>query len=363
MKRLLPRNNFTRGCIASAHPIRRWALATCLAAAAACSGCGQKNDLVLYSAGDKMFSETVINEFQSATGVTVVIASDTELTRGIGLRTRIMKEKDNPKADVYWNNELANTILLKQDGALAQYKSPSAEDIPAEFKDPEGYWTAFGARARIFLVNTDLVLESETPRSMNDIADPKWKGKFGMSAVTGGTTATHAAALFELMGEAEARKFYAAVKANGVVLCNGNGNVKDRVADGELAFGWTDTNDANIAIKQGKHVKVVYPDQGEGEIGTFLIPHSVSLVAGAPNADNARKFIDFLLRRQTEEKLAASASAQVPVRSGVAVPREAAMHFIMDIKLIKNFNQKVDFAKVAARLPGVIEYMEKEFNK
>ncbi len=337
-----------------------------VAAALACAfaaGCGGKNDLVLYSAGDKIFAESVVNEFRNQTGLNVVIASDTEVTRGVALRTRIVKEKDAPRADVFWNNELANTILLRQEGVLLPYKSASADDIPPEFKDPDGYWTGFGARARVFIVNTERVPEAETPKSMRDMLDPKWKGRFGMSVVTGGTTATHAAALFELLGDDEARKFYADLKANGVVLCNGNGHVKDQVADGELAFGWTDTNDANVAVIQGKPVRIIYPDQGEGQIGTFLIPHSVCLIAGGPNPENARKFIDFLLKKETEEKLAASKSAQIPVRPNVLVPRDAARHFIMDIKLIKSINAKIDFGKVAARLPKVIEHMEKEFNR
>jgi len=88
-----------------------------------------------------------------------------------------------------------NTILLKKAGLLAQYKSPSAESIPDEFVDPEGYWTAFGARARVFIVNTDLVAEGEEPTTYEDFLDPKWKGKCGISKPLGGTTATHAAAL------------------------------------------------------------------------------------------------------------------------------------------------------------------------
>ncbi len=324
------------------------------------ASCEKRPDLVLYSAGDKIFTQNVIDAFKKDTGLNVEVASDSELTRGVALRTRIIKEKDRAQADVYWNNEIANTIILQKQGLLVPYKSPSASDIPDQWKEGQGHWTGFGARARIFLVNTKEVKKEDMPSSMHDMLNPKWKGKVGMSRITGGTTATHAAALFLLLGEKEAKEFYSKLKAAGVVLCDGNGHVKDQVVSGELAWGWTDTNDANVAIKQGKPVTVVYPDQGEGQIGTLLIPHSVGIVAGGPNPENARKFVDFLLRKETELMLAEGDPALIPVRpAGKSLDRPP---FIMDAAKIKSFNSKIDFAAVSEKLPWVIDYMSANFN-
>ncbi|MCU0723727.1 MAG: extracellular solute-binding protein, partial [Planctomycetes bacterium] len=278
--------------------------------------------VVLYAAGDSLFTKEIIDAFGKSSDVDVEVAGDTETTRGVGLRLKIEQEKAQPRADVYWNNEIVNTVLLKKKGLLEPYKSPAYEDFPEAFRDPQGYWTAFGARVRIFLVNTNRVKEGEEPKGMDDFLDPKWKGKAGMSRPTGGTTATHAAALYELLGEEKAREFYTKLKENGIVLCNGNGHVKDQVAAGELAWGWTDTNDANVAIRDKKPVKVVYPDQGEGGIGTFLIPHSVGLVKGGPNPKNGKALVDWILSTDTEIKLAKGLSAQLPVREVLQAPQE-----------------------------------------
>ena len=344
---------------------RAWPFLLLSLAAAACSGGagGGKpaNRLVLYSSGDTIFTQEVIEAFRSETGIEVETAGDTEISRGIALRVKIEREKDQPRADVYWNNELVNTILLKKSGLIEPYASPSSKDVPAAFRDPQGTWTGFGARARIFLVNTERVREGEIPRSMKDFLDPRWKGKAGMARPSYGTAATFAAALFELLGEEKAKEFYAGCNANGVVLCNGNGHVMSQVAAGELAWGWTDTNDANVAVREGKPVKVVYPDQGEGEIGTLLIPHSVALVKNGPNPGNARKFIDFLLSPETEKKLAAGLAAQIPVRPGVPWPREAEAQFTMDIAKIKSFNGRIDWDRVADRLEAAIRALEEIF--
>lgn len=347
--------------------IFRTLVCTIVAGMLALAGCGPKaggaasKKLVLYSAGDSIFTKQVIDEFKKETGIEVEVATDTETTRGVKHRMAIETEKDKPRADVFWNNELVNTIVLAKKGLLFPYKSPSGEKIPDAYRDEQGMWAAFGARARVFIVNTDLVKPEEMPKSMNDMLDPKWKKRVGIARPVGGTTATHAAALFVLMGDEKAKEFYAGLKKNEVVICNGNGHVKDQVAAGELAWGWTDTNDANIAIRDKKPVKIVYPDQdGEG-IGTLLIPHSVCIVKGGPNQDNAKKFVDFLLKPETEKMLAAGPSAQIPVRPGIEVPEEALKHFIMDLGKIRSFNSKIDWGKVADKLDEVIKYMNEQF--
>jgi iron(III) transport system substrate-binding protein len=212
-------------------------------------------------------------------------------------------------------------------------------------------------------VNTERVAAEDMPSSYGDMLQSKWKGKVGMAKPVCGTTAAHAAALFVLWGDEKAKWFYKELKANAVVLCEGNAHVKDQVASGELAWGWTDSNDANLAILDKKPVKVVYPDQGADQIGTLLIPHSVSMVGDAPHPENAKKFIDFLLRPKTEEKLAHGRSVQIPVREGVKWPAEAEAHFIMDIAKIKTFNDEIDWNKVADRYGEVIRYMDEHFVK
>jgi iron(III) transport system substrate-binding protein len=315
--------------------------------------------LVIYVSGDSIFSKEIFDAFEKDTGIKVSPAYDTETDRAWKHRITIEKEKDAPRADVFWNNEIVNTILLQKKGLLVQYKSESGKDLPEKYVDSQGHWAGFGARARVFLVNTEKVKADEMPKSYEDLLDKKWEGKVGMAKPNCGTTATHAAALFELWGEEKAKEFFAKLKANEVVLCGGNAMVKSQVAAGEIYWGWTDTNDAHVALQEGKPVKVVYPDQGEGQIGTLLIPHTVSMVKGGPHPKNAEKFIDFLLGKDTAKKLAAGKAVQIPVRAGVEWPKEAEKHFIMDLGKIKAI--EVDFAKVADRLQETIKYLNENF--
>jgi iron(III) transport system substrate-binding protein len=93
--------------------------------------------------------------------------------------------------------------------------------------------------------------------------------------------------------------------------------VKKRVASGEVWCGLTDTDDANEAIKEGAPVGVIF--LGQQDMGSLIVPNTVSLLKNCPNQENARRAIDYLISKETQQKLARSC-AQMPLSSGVAVP-------------------------------------------
>ena len=121
--------------------------------------CNSQNnkEIIVYTSVDQVFSEPIFSEFEKQTGIRVLPVYDVEAAKTIGLVNRLITEKNRPQADVFWNGEFVQTILLKEDGVLAPYASPNARDIPAEYVDSQGYWTGFAGRARVLLVNTNLV--------------------------------------------------------------------------------------------------------------------------------------------------------------------------------------------------------------
>src|SRR5262249_61970203 len=114
----------------------------------------------------------------------------TEAQKSVGLYTELVHEKSRPRCDVHWNNEILWTIKLERQGLLEPYASPSAEDYPASAKALDHSWHAFAARARVIVVNTNLVRDAERPRGMLDLTDPRWKGKVAIAKPQFGTSMT-----------------------------------------------------------------------------------------------------------------------------------------------------------------------------
>jgi iron(III) transport system substrate-binding protein len=293
-----------------------WAVLLALA-----GGCWRPaNRVVVYCALDREFAEGILDDFAQSSGLEVVARYDSEANKSIGLYEDLIREASRPRCDVHWNNEILATIRLQKRGILAPYESPSAQPFPALFKAKDHTWTAFAARARVLIVNTERVKADEHPRGMEDLTKPRWKGRVAMAKPLFGTTATHAACLFQAWGAEKAKAFYEQLKANDVQIVPGNKQVAVGVAAGQFDAGFTDTDDALIEIEQGKPVTLVYPDaedNGNGR-GTLFIPNTVALIKNCPNPEGAKKLIDYLLSPAVEAKLAHSQSRQIPLNPEVA---------------------------------------------
>lgn len=290
------------------------------------AACGGHAGPTIYVALDEQFSRPLLDGFAKELHLDLVQRHDTEASKTVGLVNALIEERKNPRASVFWCNESAQVAKLAQLGVLAPYASPAAADVPAEWKDKEHRWTGFAARARILIVNTELLPDPKTwPSSYRDLVDPKWKGKCALAKPVRGTTLTHMTALRHLLGEQEFGAFVEAMFGNDVQFLGGNGATMRAVRDGQLAWAFTDTDDYHVARLKGHKVACVFPDQQEGGIGTMLIPNAVGLIAGGPDQEGAKKLIDAILRRETEALLAAADSAQIPLRSGVPGPKDPSV--------------------------------------
>ncbi|OGO82236.1 MAG: hypothetical protein A2Y21_02975 [Clostridiales bacterium GWC2_40_7] len=280
------------------------------------TGCGGKEKTVtVYTSVDRNFSELVFKDFEAKTGIKVLAGYDTEASKTTGMVNKLVEEAKNPRADVFWNGEFSQTIMLKEKDVLTPYKSKSADSIPDKYKDREGYWTAFGGRARCILVNTDLLKAEDFPSSYSDFLNEKYPAdKIAMAYPLFGTTATHAAALYAFWGDKKAEDFFRKLYERGIRIVDGNGVVRDLVVDGQMIFGITDTDDALGAVEKGAKVSIIFPDQGEGQDGTLIVPNTVAMVKKRQQNDNAKVFIDYLLSEETEKYLVEIGWIQAPVR-------------------------------------------------
>lgn len=275
----------------------------------------EKDEVVIYTSVDQVFSEPILDKFEKETGITVKAVYDVEAAKTTGLVNRLIAEKDNPLCDVWWNSEIAQTILLKEEGVLTPYVSQEATGISDAYIDPENYWTGFGGRARVCLVNTELMSPEDYPKSIYDFLDEQYPPEqIAIAYPIFGTTATQVAALYATLGPEDARAFLTQLYDSEIRVVDGNGVVRDLVADGSIMFGLTDTDDSIGAIEDGAPVAMVFLDQGEGEMGTLLIPNSVAKVADGPNSEEAEALIDFLLSEDTVSELVEMGWFQLPLR-------------------------------------------------
>ncbi|GJM18706.1 MAG: iron transporter [Phycisphaeraceae bacterium] len=282
--------------------------------------------VVLYSSVDDYVLREVVRDFERETGIEVLLVGDTEATKTTGLVTRLLAEKDAPKADVWWSSEPFGTIRLAKEGVLDAYASADAEAAfedgwPAWLRGEGGTWYGFALRARVIAYSTKRV--EDPPNRLRDLTDPRWKGRVGIARPQFGTTRGHMGALTSLWGLDNFESWLEDLKANGVRLYDGNATVVRKIAEGEIDIGLTDTDDVWAGQRNGWDVELTYEDTekiamyGKGSFGPLIIPNTAAIVRGAPNRDEAEELMNYLLMGPAERALRSSDSHNWPVFPGV----------------------------------------------
>ncbi|MEO8350422.1 MAG: substrate-binding domain-containing protein [Chthoniobacteraceae bacterium] len=274
--------------------------------------------LVVYCAHDAIFAEGILRQFERESGRPLVIRYDTEATKSLGLVEMLISERASPRCDVFWNNEVLGTMDLAERGALAAYCGSGWERMPAVSKDADGLWTGFAARMRVVILGKNLSPDDEARMAMFSRGPELPAGSlatFAMAKPLFGTTLTHYVVLWKLWGAERLKAWHHDARARGLREVNGNSAVKDLVANGICAAGFTDTDDFFVAQDAGAPVRLspIQIATGDAESRTVVIPNTVALIRGARHPEAGRALIDFLLSAETEIALAKSESRQIPL--------------------------------------------------
>src|SRR4051812_33536821 len=81
-----------------------------------------QRQVVVYSALDREFAQPVLDRFKQQGNTAVLTKYDDESTKTVGLTTALIQEAGRPRCDVFWNNEILNTLRLERRGLLTAYR-------------------------------------------------------------------------------------------------------------------------------------------------------------------------------------------------------------------------------------------------
>jgi iron(III) transport system substrate-binding protein len=208
----------------------------------------------------------------------------------IPMSARILAEgkAGRVQADIF--DGLSNMVPLKRAGLLTPYVPRSAAMIPADMKDPDGYWTAILLYVFSPGINTTLVTKDQRPQSYQDLLDPRWRGKMAWNPNSLAGAIGFVGATLMSMGDELGMKYLKALSAQKIVNIEASSRaILDQVIAGEYPMG----------LMMFNHHTVISAQKGAPSDWIKLEPVPVALDAvgilkDAPHPNAARLLVDFL---------------------------------------------------------------------
>ena len=184
--------------------------------------------LTVYNAQHESLTKAWAEGFTRETGIKIVLrkGSDTELAN------QIVQEGAASPADVFLTENSPSMALVDGAGLFAPVAAEVLAQVPENYRPSNGHWTGIAARTTVFAYDKTKLKPEQLPKSMMDLAEPAWKGRWAASPA-GADFQAIVSALLELKGEATAASWLKAMKTN-VVAYKGNSVAMKAVNAGEV---------------------------------------------------------------------------------------------------------------------------------
>ncbi|MBB4827049.1 iron(III) transport system substrate-binding protein [Sporosarcina luteola] len=264
-------------------------------------GGGKEGRITLYSPETPDFTKELAQKYEELNDEKV----DMHYAGTNILVNRMMAEKDNPKADVwYGGGGILPFEAAVERGILASYIPDFAADWDIvengiKMKHEDGKYVGVEIFVLGFSYNTDLVTEEEAPKTWADLLDPKWKGKIQFPNPAASGTAT-LMVMDQMMqqGEEEAWEYFEKLVDQSNSIPDSGSAPTKAVAMGEAHIGIGFDFMAYEQKNKGETVDFIVPDK------TPVLVNPATLIEGGPNEEGGKKFIDFLLSKEAQQIMA-----------------------------------------------------------
>lgn len=270
------------------------------------------NTVTVYSPHPADAINIVVKAFEEATGLKVELVA-----AGTGeLLKRVEAESNNPLGDVLWGGGAESLDAYSQ---YFEPFTPTEDDkIDPRYKDADGLWIGESPLPMVIMYNKDFVSEVDVPTGWGDLLDTKWKGKIAYAdPAKSGSSFTILATMLTAFGKdtEDGWNFIREFVANldGKLIGSSSGVYKG-IADGEYSLGLTLEKEESKYVKAGAPVGIVYPKEG-----TSAVPDGVAIIKGCKNAENAKKFVDFVLSKECQTLMSSEQNRRT-VRTDVGAP-------------------------------------------
>ncbi len=293
--------------------------------AAATNTAARSGSITVYSGRSEALVKPLMEQFTKDTGITVSVKyGDTA-----ALAALLVEEGGKSPADVYFAQDGGALGAVKAAGLLTTLPTDITNLVPAQYRDPELTWVGVSGRSRVIVYNPDLVPAADLPSSVQQLTDPKWKGKVGW-APSNASFQTFITALRKIAGEAAAKTWLESMTRNDAKSYANNNAIVSAVAAGEISVGlvnhyylWGFVKDQGESFKARNHYTTA------GDAGSLVNVAGAAVLKSAANKPAANTFVAYLLSKSAQEYFATQ-TYEYPLISGV--PTDTRIKALSELK-------------------------------
>ena len=324
-------------------------VAACAAALLGWAGlAGAQQRVVLYTSNDATLNKLIAAEFEKASGIAVDVIS---AGSGVVIK-RLQSEKGRPQGDLVWG--ISRSLLQTNAEYFDSYASEHKNAIPAEFRDPQDRWIGTNLHLLVVLQNTRSLVEAQGPKTWEDLTHSRFKGNIAFTdPANSGSAYSNVTMLVDLWGGGNAGWGKVEKLLANTRILNRSSLVFQGVGNGEYPLGISLEYAGYLWSNNGAPVKVLYPADG-----TIAQMEGVAIVKGGPNTAGARKFVDYVNRKDVREMILKETFRR-PARQDLDLPNlPGKMPRLSDIKLI-NYDEAGWTAKRGETMERIKETIQK----
>ena len=268
--------------------------------------------LVIYSGRAERLVDPIIKQFSLETGVDVSVRyADTSQ-----LAATLLEEGDRTKADVFFSQDAGALGALVNEKRFATLPSATLNRVDPKYRADDGTWVGVSGRARVFVYDPRQI--TRPPSSINDLLDPKYRGKIGY-VPTNASFQSFVTAMRVSIGDDASKTWLSAFKANRPVVYASNGAVVVAANNGEIAVGLVNHYYLYERIRADGadrvFVKNEYPEKGD--LGGLVNVAGVGVLKEGADNPAAAAFVNFLLSK-TAQTYFAETTYEYPLVPSVA---------------------------------------------
>ncbi|MEY2778430.1 MAG: hypothetical protein RL008_526 [Actinomycetota bacterium] len=275
----------------------------------------ETSTITVYSGRNENFISPFFDEFTAQTGINI----EARYGDSAELAALLLEEGKNSPADVFLSQDAGAIGAVAAQDLFKTLDSGDISVVSEQFRDPNSKWVGITGRSRIIAYNNKKYSESDLPKTIDELLDPKWSGKIAI-APTNASFQSFITAVVQLRGEEKTLEWLKGLNANNPQMFEKNSQMVEAIDQEVVDLGLTNHYYvAEVSQNLGREINVGISFFNNQDAGNLLNVSALGILQTSKKQEQSLKLVNYLLSKSTQEKFV-NETYEYSLLNGVAAP-------------------------------------------